>query len=175
MAKARTSNDGYDNGDWIVWHKDLTSGNFLRLNSNAAQDSESSSNTLIATATSGSQHQVVVNNGYANTSGNGHYLNSGPDNGTGEEYILYGWAGVEGYSRFGTYTGNGSSSNGPMVYTGFRPGWLLVKKLNSESWILHDTARSPFNVSSNKLSPNSSNAESSSTFCDFLSPRDQHR
>ena len=45
-----------------------------------------------------------------------------------------------------------------------------MKKTNgSESWILHDTARSPINVSSNKLSPNSSNNESSSTFCDILS------
>ena len=108
IAKARTSNDGYDNGDWIVWHKDLSSSKYLYLNSSSAQRTEASGYNLISTTNSGTQHQVVVNNGTDGSNYNYHYLNSGPDNGTGEDYILYGWAGVEGYSKFGKYTGNAS-------------------------------------------------------------------
>ena len=159
IVKGRTNNDSMDSGDWVVWHKDLSSGKFLRMNSTAAQDSESSSNTLIATTTSGLQHRVVVNNGYANTSGNAHYLNSGPDNGTGDDYILYGFAGVEGYSKFGAYEGNGST-DGPFIYTGFRPRWIMVKPIDDPyAWYIHDTARSPYNYSDNELVANTSGAE----------------
>lgn len=174
IVKNRTNNDSMDNGDWLVWHKDLTSGNFLRLNSTSGQDSESYSNTLIATATSGSQHQVVVSNGYATTSGNAHYLNNGPDNGSGDNYILYGWAGVEGHSKFGSYQGN-TSSNGPFIYTGFRPSLVIIKKYstsgNVKNWWLMDSTRNGHNPVTQYLYPNSSGAEGTSTsnWIDFTS------
>jgi len=164
IAKARTSNDGYDNGDWIVWHKDLSSSKYLYLNSNSAQRTEASSYNLISTATSGSQHQVVVNNGTDGSNYNYHYLNSGPSNGTGEDYILYGWAGVEGYSKFGKYTGNGSSSDGPMVYTGHTPRWIAIKRTNSsDHWCLYDTARFPANPNGTRLEADTSDDEASAS------------
>ena len=105
IAKPRTNNHSMG-GNWVVWHKDLGNYEYLILNSSSAKKTDYNSNEVIDTATSGSQHQVVVNNGYDGS--NYHYLNMGPYSGTaGEDYILYGWAGVEGYSRFGKYTGNG--------------------------------------------------------------------
>jgi hypothetical protein len=176
IVKARTSNDSYDNGDWLVWHKDLTSGNFLRLNSTSGQESEGSGNALIATATSGSQHQVVVSNGYGNNSGNYHYLNSGPDNGTGENYILYGWAGIDGHSKIGSYEGNGGSGNAaPFIYTSFRPSLVIIKKYstsgNSKNWWVMDRTRNGINPTKQYLYANSSGAEGTSTanWIDFTS------
>jgi len=170
IAKARTNNDSYDNGDWIVWHKELSSSKYLYLNSNSAQRTETSSYNLISAATSGSQHQVVVNNGIDGSSYNYHYLNSGPSNGTGEDYILYGWAGVEGYSKFGKYTGNGSS-DGPFIYTGFRPAFVLWKRAtgSSNSWNIMDNKREGYNPQNDLLFPDSSTSESNVTDQDLLS------
>jgi len=171
IAKARTSNDGYDNGDWIVWHKELSSSKYLYLNSTSAQRTEASSYNLISTATSGSQHQVVVNNGTDGSNYNYHYLNSGPSNGTGEDYILYGWAGVEGMVKVGSWVGNGDD-DGPMVYCGFRPSLILAKAVDrSNSWYMWDDQRDGYNVTDAGLWADLSNAESNSSTnkVDFLS------
>jgi hypothetical protein len=86
-------------------------------------------------------------------------------------YVAYCWAEIAGFSKFGSYTGNGST-NGPFVYTGFRPEFVMWKRTNAvENWYIADTSRSPFNVADAVLSPNLSNAESvsSSRNIDFLS------
>ena len=76
-------------------------------------------------------------------------------NGT-DEYIAYCWAPVEGYSAFGSYTGNGSA-DGPFVFTGFRPAFVLIKNSSAAAnWMLYDTARNTFNESPYVLSPNTS-------------------
>ena len=89
-------------------------------------------------------------------------LGIGPGSGvntSGSDYVAYCFAPVEGYSAFGSYTGN-SLSDGPFVYTGFAPRWVLFKRTDSsgDSWTLFDTARdtNPLNVG---LEPNSSAAE----------------
>jgi hypothetical protein len=173
IAKARTSNDGYDTGNWIVWHKDLSTGKYLYLNSSSSQRTEASGYNLISTATSGTQHQVVVNNGSDNSSYNYHYLNSGPSNGTGEDYILYGWAGIESFSQFGKYTGNGSS-NGPMVHLSFRPKFFMYKQATgTTNWVIVDAERETYNTVDLGLFPNLSTYEqagSSENYkMDFLS------
>ena len=72
---------------------------------------------------------------------------------------MYCFAPVAGYSAFGSYTGNGSA-DGPFVYTGHRPRYILVKKSSGTSnWIIRDTARSTFNVSENVLWANLSSSE----------------
>ena len=77
--------------------------------------------------------------------------------------VLYCFAPVEGYSKFGSYYGNGSA-DGPFVYTGFRPAWIMTKKTNSTSqWGITDTARSTYNVAKETLEANTSSAESSGT------------
>ena len=85
--------------------------------------------------------------------------------------VAYCFAEVEGYSKFGSYTGNGST-DGPFVYTGFRPGFLLYKRTDSaQPWYIIDSARDTYNVSYKLLQPNSSAAEDtgSSPLVDLLS------
>ena len=97
-------------------------------------------------------------------------------NASGGTYVAYCFAPVSGYSAFGTYTGNGSSS-GPFVYLGFRPRWILIKRSDTSgtSWCLVDSSRSPNNTSvnggmQNTLFPNVSNAEDTGAdICDGLS------
>jgi hypothetical protein len=86
-------------------------------------------------------------------------------------YLAYCWSEVEGYSKFGKYTGNGSA-NGTFVYTGFRPAFVIVKKTTAaESWIMIDSTRSPDNGGYAWLYPNLSNAEAagSPSLVDILS------
>jgi hypothetical protein len=78
---------------------------------------------------------------------------------------------VAGYSAFGSYTGNGSA-DGPFVFTGMRPRWVLIKVTNTtDSWLLYDSARSTYNVVDDFLQPNNSEAEATgnSNALDFLS------
>ena len=66
-----------------------------------------------------------------------------------KDYVIYAWHGVEGYSKFGSYTGNGNS-NGTFVYTGFRPRLIFTKRFDggSENWGVFDTARANYNPTS---------------------------
>ena len=82
---------------------------------------------------------------------------SGTVNAENDTYVAYCWAGVQGYSKFGSYEGNGST-NGAFIYTGFKPAWVLLKNTEAtEHWILYDTKRNTFNVMGNKLSPSANN------------------
>jgi hypothetical protein len=89
---------------------------------------------------------------------------------TGSTYVAYCFAPVAGYSSFGSYTGNGLA-DGPFVYTGFRPRWVLVKNSSATgAWILLDSARDTYNVAGLTLTPDASTAESSNdSRWDFLS------
>ena len=85
--------------------------------------------------------------------------NSTDYGGSGQDFVTYCFAPVEGYSAFGSYTGNGSA-DGPFVYTGFRPRWVLWRASSTTgNWILIDTVRDAYNVSNARLFPNLSNAE----------------
>jgi hypothetical protein len=80
-------------------------------------------------------------------------------NESGQTYVAYCWTPIAGYSAFGSYTGNGSA-DGPFVYTGFRPKFVMVKSTsNAENWITLDTARDSYNLATKTLYPNSSSAE----------------
>ena len=97
---------------------------------------------------------------------------SSASNRSADDHVAYCFAPVDGYSSFGIYTGNGST-DGPFVYTGFRPKWLLLKcSTLTELWMLHDSTRDPDNVVSNLLQPHTSDAEIDSVAdygVDFLS------
>ena len=102
-------------------------------------------------------------------------LGTGHDtNASGEKYVCYTFSSVQGYSKFGTYEGNGDA-DGPLVYTGFKPAWVLMKNAdNANNWVLHDNARSPNpepgNLVDEQLSPNSTNTEATdSSKIDILS------
>ena len=88
-----------------------------------------------------------------------------------EDYVAYCFAPVVGYSSFGSYTGNGST-DGPFVYTGFRPRWVMWKRTDSSTggaWVMLDAARNTYNIVNLELYANSSMAEGTFSFCDFLS------
>jgi len=84
-------------------------------------------------------------------------------------YVAYCFADVEGYSKFGSYTGNGSA-DGPFVYTGFRPAFILIKGTSTSSWVIIDNQREGYNVVEPYVIADGANAESSLyTIADFLS------
>jgi hypothetical protein len=84
-------------------------------------------------------------------------------------YVAYCFAPVDGYSSFGSYTGNGSA-DGPFVYTGMRPRYLCIKSTSfSDQWIVFDAARNTSNVVNLHLHPNLSNNEASLDWLDFTS------
>jgi hypothetical protein len=83
--------------------------------------------------------------------------------------VCYAWAEIAGFSKFGSYTGNGSA-DGSFVYLGFRPKFIMVKRIDATSnWLIYDTSRDTYNVASNYLLPDSSGAEGSAVNFDLLS------
>ena len=80
-------------------------------------------------------------------------------NGSGGTFVAYLFAEIPGFSKFGSYTGNGST-DGPFVYCGFRPKFILLKRSSgTENWQIYDGVRSAYNVNDNQLYPNTSAAE----------------
>jgi hypothetical protein len=84
--------------------------------------------------------------------------------------VAYCFAEIPGFSKFGSYVGN-LSADGPFIHCGFRPRWIMFKRLDSPwNWVVIDTARDTYNVAQNFLSPNTSGAESSgANYIDILS------
>jgi hypothetical protein len=77
-------------------------------------------------------------------------------------YVNYCWAEIAGYSKFGSYTGNGSD-DGPFIYCGFRPAFVLLKNTTGNNWTIVDNKRDISNVAKTRLFPSNSNAETSAT------------
>jgi hypothetical protein len=95
-------------------------------------------------------------------------------NTNGNNYIAYCFSEIKGYSKFGSYTGNGSA-DGTFVYTGFKPAFLIVKRYNDAGydWLMYDNKRQvEFNVVDDFLKPNTTDAETTGNAnqsLDFLS------
>lgn len=147
ICKERSASGEY----WHVKHKNLTSTYNLFLNVSNAETSAASvgdgvlgdlnSSTTFGFATAGSPGNVVAVN----------------ENGVTN--IAYCWAEISGYSKFGSFTGNGST-DGPFVYLGFRPAFLMIKRTNSgDSWFMYDNKREPFNTNDSYINANTSSAE----------------
>jgi hypothetical protein len=92
-------------------------------------------------------------------------------NGSSNNYIAYCFSDVKGYSKFGSYTGNGST-DGAFVYTGFKPAWVMVKRVDSGSsagWLMFDNKRLGYNGGNSFLEAHVTAAESSAERIDILS------
>ena len=90
-------------------------------------------------------------------------------NADGENYIAYVFADVEGYSKFGSYTGNGNA-DGAFVYFGFRPAFVMTKRTDTTAnWVSVDTAQNPFNVTDAGIQMNTGIAQGTGYANDFLS------
>ena len=142
--------------DWVVYHHKNTAypwTDHLHLNTTATtSDDEQMFEDVVFAADEinlGTNHEV---------------------NADGENYVAYAFAGVQGYSKFGSYKANGSA-DGPFVYLGFKPAWILFKNIdNANNWVLHDNKRGAFNVNDEQLSSNNANVEATdSAKMDFLS------
>ena len=132
--------------DWNCYHISLGNTQYIALNTTAAASSAVSLwNNTTPTSTVFTVNHVAVN-----TSSN--------------TYVAYCFAEVAGYSKFGYYTGNGSS-DGPFVFTGFRPAFVMVKRSSSAgtNWQVLDTKRSTYNVMADYLYASASNAEAYDT------------
>ncbi len=98
------------------------------------------------------------------------YLQANSDtNASGGTYVCYAFAEKQGYSKFGSYTGNGNA-DGPFVYTGFKPAFVLQKKSSAaQGWQLQDNKREGYNGDNDLLQPHDSAAESGVNRIDILS------
>ena len=138
-----------NSGDWIVYHAKNTTApetDFLKFNAtNATEDLNTMYNDTAPTSTV----FTLSTNGDVNTSG--------------RTQVAYCFAEVEGYSKFGSYTGNGST-DGVFVYTGFRPAWIMTKTTTTtDNWRMYDNKRIGYNPSNYVLYPNLANVEDSAT------------
>jgi hypothetical protein len=134
---------------------------------------------VLTTAIDGSWDTFYLNNsdaaGNAVQSANStvfNFTSSNEFNASGQTYIAYCFADIKGYSKFATYTGNGST-DGTFIYTGFKPAFVMIKQTSSagEGWELADDVRSTYNVINTFLRPASAGAETTNTDrqFDFLS------
>ena len=90
-------------------------------------------------------------------------------NGSSDTFVMYCFHNVEGYSKIGVYKGNGNA-DGTFVYCGFRPMYVLFKKIDgAESWRIIDSKRDIYNQSTHHLFTNVTNIESNETGLDILS------
>ena len=143
---------------WRVWHQNLTSTNVLFLNEDFAQTAPSGhSNGYIKTVGSST---YSVYQGNSDTNG---------VNGSSDDMIAYCFAEKQGYSKFGSYEGNGNA-DGPFVYTGFKPAFFLIKSAGAaRNWHILDNKRNTINPVNLYLNPNNSDADGTFVFGDFLS------
>ena len=136
-----------DNGseDWCVYHKSLGYNNVVKLNNNSASLSTT-------TRWNAEPDTSVFNVGTV-----------AETNGSSANQIAYIFAEKKGFSKFGSYTGNGST-DGTFVYTGMSPAFIMVKRTNAiEGWYMYDVKRDTFNVSDAYLFANASSAEATLT------------
>ena len=90
--------------------------------------------------------------------------NSTATNGAADEQIAYCWTEIEGFSKFGSYIGNGNA-DGPFVYCGFKPAWIMVKNIDDtggRDWGIQDSSRASTNPCNKQLKANQSEVENSS-------------
>ena len=96
--------------------------------------------------------------------------NTKTNSGSGDTFVSYCFTPIQGYSKFGSYTGNGNA-DGAFVYTGFRPAWIMGKRTSGgHGWFLFDDVRDTFNPTNQLLEPHLNNAETNDSFdIDILS------
>jgi len=141
--------------DWFVYHQSTGATNRTKLNTTDA----SSASTFINNTAPSSTVFNTEGGGATGTNGN--------------NFIAYCFAEKKGFSKFGSYVGNGST-DGTFVYTGFKPAMVIIKKTTSgdeQHWNMNDNKRDTFNVMDKRLYPSSGNEEVTSTayYMDYLS------
>ena len=143
-------------GGWNVYHAGIGNTKSISLNTDQPTDTD-----------------IAYWNNTTPTSSVFSLGTSAAGNGNGNSMISYCFAEKQGYSKFGSYTGNGSATDGTFIYTGFKPAWLVAKRTNDTgAWYTVDNKRDTFNVTHKWLDLDSSDAENTSSAAlnvDFLS------
>ena len=138
---------------WFVYHKSTgnTGSTYLNLTSAFATGANDWNNTTPTSSVFSIGTQTGINY-------------------NGGTFIAYCFAEVKGFSKFGSYTGNGST-DGTFVYLGFKPAFLLFKRSSGagNNWVLLDNKRNTFNIMGEGLFPNSSDAGFAYSIIDFTS------
>jgi hypothetical protein len=150
IVKSRTSAH-----NWVVYHKGQGVDKYIELNNTTASQAQSSYNMFNSTAPTSSVFTI------------GTLVNTNTD----KNYIAYCFHPVEGYSKFGSYTGNGNA-DGTFVALNFRPAWIIFKRTDSaNSWLILDNQRDTDNPVHKFLHADNSEAEDTSNDqdVDFLS------
>lgn len=131
---------------WPVWHTAIPASNYLDLQ------------TTIASSTASSVWNSTLPTSSVFSIGTTSSCNS-----SGFTYVAYCFSQVAGYSAFGSYTGNGST-DGPFVYLGFRPRYIMIKStVETSNWFVYDTARDTYNIMDSLLFPSDAGAEYTDT------------
>jgi len=144
-----------NSSNWVVYHHKNTSApetDHLLLNvQNATSDSD---NIFSDTAPTSTVFTVGTNG----------------DTGDADAYVAYCFTEIQGYSKFGSYTGNGNA-DGPFIYTGFKPAFFIVKRTDAsgENFVLRDNKVSPINPVNAYVVANDSRAEANHYAVDLLS------
>jgi len=128
------------NGSWVVYHSSLGATKYLVLNSSAAE--------------------ATASDEFQNTEPTNSLISIGTDGGVnGTTMVAYAFAEKTGYSKFGSYVGNGNA-DGTFIYTGFKPAFVLFKGSTiAENWWMFDTKRSESNVANDGLIASTSDSE----------------
>ena len=122
-----------DTGEWYVYSPVMGNTKHMRLNQTGAEDT---ANTIWNNTSPTSSVFTVGTNGDVN----------GNDN----PIIAYSFNSIQGYSKMGSYTGNGSTTNNAFIYTGFKPSWFMCKRTDGAgSWAMFDNKRETFNDGNN--------------------------
>jgi hypothetical protein len=146
--------------NWNVYHKNLTSANYYLILNDATG-------------------QITTNDPWNNTAPTSTVFSikgtAGDVNTSATTHIAYCFAEVKGYSKFSSYTGNGST-DGTFVYTGFSPAFVMVKSTSAAgTWCMFDNKRSSFNEANKIINAEDSAAEFTATGIDFTSNGFKHR
>jgi hypothetical protein len=141
--------------DWVMYHKGMGASKFIVLNTTAEQ--ASSAGIFYNTAPTSSIFYVG---------------SDGATNASGGTYVAYCFADVQGFSKMGSYVGNGSN-DGSFIYTGFKPAFVLIRGTElpaGTDWYIFDSKREGYNLNDTELQPNNSGIESTDqTSIDILS------
>jgi len=156
IVKRRSGGTGY----WIV------SSNNLDAQGTTGGSPDSPRNLYLNDTTAGQSDRVIrqINATTVNLQ------SQASANSNGDNYVLYNFKKVQGYSDFNHYVGN-ASADGPFVHTGFKPAWLMIKRSDSSAnWHIYDNKRDATNVVETALQANTNSAEFTTTNkLDFLS------
>jgi Concanavalin A-like lectin/glucanases superfamily/SPRY domain len=158
ITKSRSSSSV--NSIWRTKHKSLNSNNNVTLNVTDAQSN------VVTSSQSGGIGDLSSSSTFSLVNGTVDCKNVNENTTT---YVAYCFAEITDYSKFGSYTGNGSADGG-FIYTGFRPKFIMIKRTDvAGNWIIEDANRSSYNQTSAALYPNISNAEDTSYTLNVLS------